>query len=468
VGALDIGADERSAAPVVARMLTKNDVGPGLGGPPPEPVQPPIDFEAENLAHIESGGTYTLSFEDTASGGQFASPHITNPADPLYPVRHRFVTFNGDGVPPPPDGEWIEFTLPDVPRGTYNLVLRYKSHPTNRAVMRLFVDGVPLGATLNQLTSATFKTNDFGVVRFDLPGSHIVRLAVVGKTNTSGPWNLTADVFSLVPDSKRPVIVTPLPDLALEATGPAGATATYSASATDNKDGTVPVVFTPPSGSLFPLGTTTVTATATDFHGNVATATFAVRVFDTTPPALSVPADVVAEATGPEGAAVTLSASATDIVDGTVPVVFDPASGSVFPLGTTTVTATATDAAGNSSEGTFTVTVRDTTPPVLDSQTVTPHEIWPPNHKMVPVVVGVRVRDAVDGTPDTRIVSVTSNEPTDGTDWEVTGPLTLNLRADRAGSGTGRVYTIVVASIDDFGNASTVSLYVVVPHDRGR
>jgi poly(beta-D-mannuronate) lyase len=364
--AKDKGADEVSGAPVVARILNVSDVGPGIGGPTPEPTPPPIDFEAENLGHSEAGGSYSVSFEDTASGGAFASPHITNPADPLFPVRHRFVTFGGDGMPPPPDGEWIEFVIPGLPRGTYNLVLRYKSHPANRAVVRLSVDGAVQGNDLNQLSGATFKPQDFGVVRFDAPGDHVVRLAVVGKTNVpTTPWNMTADVFSFVPDSKKPVITTPLPDLTLEATGPGGAVATYSASATDIKDGLVPVVFTPPSGTELPLGTTPVTATATDFHGNVATVTFEVTVVDTTAPVLSLPADITAEATSPAGAVVAFSPSATDIVDGSVPVVSSPASGSVFALGTTAVTATATDAAGNAATGTFNVTVVDTTAPVL-------------------------------------------------------------------------------------------------------
>ena len=52
------------------------------------------------------------------------------------------------------------------------------------------------------------------------------------------------------------------------------------------------------------------------------------------------------------------AASATDLVDGSVPVGCSPRSGSVFPAGTTTVTCTATDAHGNSTTGSFTVTVQ--------------------------------------------------------------------------------------------------------------
>jgi hypothetical protein len=84
---------------------------------------------------------------------------------------------------------------------------------------------------------------------------------------------------------------------------------------------------------------------------------------DTTPPFLGLPPDVAAEATGPAGSVVTFSTSAWDRVDGDVPVACDPASGSTFALGATTVLCRATDAAGNTANGSFEVRVVDTTPP---------------------------------------------------------------------------------------------------------
>ena len=149
-----------------------------------------------------------------------------------------------------------------------------------------------------------------------------------------------------------------LSDLVLEATGPGGAVGTYTGTATDDLDGAVPVAFTPPSGTLFALGTTTVTAAAQDFAGNTALATFEVAVRDTTPPILTLPADRTVDTTSAAGAVVTFSAAAQDLVDGSVPVALTPPSGSLFPLGATTVAAVATDAAGNRAAGSFTVTVR--------------------------------------------------------------------------------------------------------------
>src|SRR5262249_58557843 len=70
---------------------------------------------------------------------------------------------------------------------------------------------------------------------------------------------------------------------------------------------------TPTWGATFALGTTTVTCTATDAHDNPATGTFAVTVQDTTAPTISLPNDVTAEATGPNGAPVTFKTSAIDL-----------------------------------------------------------------------------------------------------------------------------------------------------------
>jgi hypothetical protein len=115
----------------------------------------------------------------------------------------------------------------------------------------------------------------------------------------------------------------------------------------------------------------------------------------------------------------------------------------------------------------------ETTPPDITSLIATPNTISPPNHKLVPVTISVTVTDNCDAAvvQSCRIISVTSNEPVSGTgegdtapDWEITGNLTLNLRAERAGSGTGRIYTIIVQCSDNAGNSATRSTMVIVPH----
>jgi hypothetical protein len=126
------------------------------------------------------------------------------------------------------------------------------------------------------------------------------------------------------------------------------------------------------------------------------------------------------------------------------------------------VTCTATDAAGNTGSASFTVTVENTAPPSTIKVTATPDSIWPPNKKMVPVAVKVTATSGP--APNAKIVSVACNETIAASDVKITGPLTLNLRADRNGNGSGRVYTINVS----YGSGSTATVQVKVPHDQGK
>jgi rhamnogalacturonan endolyase len=188
------------------------------------------------------------------------------------------------------------------------------------------------------------------------------------------------------------------------------------------------------------------------------------------PPTLNAPADLVLEATGAGGAIANYTATAFDLIGTPLPVTYSIQPGSLFAIGTTEVTVSTTDIYGTTVSDTFNVTVQDTTAPVFNSLTVDPNQLLVPNHKMVAVTVTADVTDVVDPSPVTRIISVTSNESIDDTgdgstepDWEITGDLTLNLRAERSGSGSGRVYTITVESRDSAGNVSTQTVTVTVP-----
>src|SRR5262249_31064783 len=103
--------------------------------------------------------------------------------------------------------------------------------------------------------------------------------------------------------------------------------------------------------------TATVTCEAHDASGNVANASFPVTVTDTTPPVVAVPAGIADNTTDPNGKRELFTATATDLVDPTPTVACNPASGSTFPLGATTVTCTATDRSGNAASKSFTVTI---------------------------------------------------------------------------------------------------------------
>ncbi|HEX8617701.1 MAG TPA: HYR domain-containing protein [Thermoanaerobaculia bacterium] len=266
-------------------------------------------------------------------------------------------------------------------------------------------------------------------------------------------FNPAVAAFYVTVAGGAPVLNVPA-DIVAEATGSAGTVVSYVVTATE--DGVV--ACTPGSGSTFPLGTTAVVCTATNGSGSTSGG-FNVTVVDTRAPVLSLPSSITAEASGPDGAAVTYTATASDVVEGSVAVTCAPVSGSTFAAGTTLVSCTSADSAGNTATGSFAVTVLDTTPPQITSATVSPDLLWPPNHQMVPVTVTVVATDLVDPAPIVRIVSIASNQPVNGTgdgdmgpDWTVTSALTANLRAERAGSAE-RIYTITIEASDAAGNS---------------
>jgi hypothetical protein len=190
--------------------------------------------------------------------------------------------------------------------------------------------------------------------------------------------------------------------------------------------------------------------------------------------------DQIVECTGPGGATIKLDGSGSIDPDG------DPLSytwfgdfgilsGSVItaklPLGTHQITLLVNDGNGPSgdSSATLTVTVRDTTTPQL-SVTLSRTQLWPPNHKLIPIDAAIVATDACSAAPHVVLESITSNEPgnddiqdaTFGTDDR-----SFRLRAERLGRGDGRVYTITYRATDDSGNTTVQHREVRVPHDQG-
>ncbi|HEY0372645.1 MAG TPA: HYR domain-containing protein [Thermoanaerobaculia bacterium] len=286
-------------------------------------------------------------------------------------------------------------------------------------------------------------------------------------TAVDAHFNLTTEFFFVRVTGGPPQLTVP-DDKFVEATSAAGAVVDFADEVIAEEANSV--VCAPASGSVFALGTTKVTCTATNAAGSTS-GSFNIIVDDHAGPVLNI-ADVEAEATSPAGANVSYTATATDAVEGPVAIVCDPLSGTFFAFGTTEVLCTASDSRGNVTAGSFNVIVQDTTAPTIVVATASPNSLWPPNHKMVPIALTVSATDAVDPTPSLYIVSVTSNQPINGTgdgdtapDWQITGPLSLNVRAERAG-GSERVYTITVAATDLYGNVSTAQILVRVPDSR--
>ena len=108
------------------------------------------------------------------------------------------------------------------------------------------------------------------------------------------------------------------------------------------------------------------------------------------------------------------------------------------------------------------------------SVSVTPDSIWPVNHKYINVTATVKAADNFDPSPTITLISVTSNEPDNGTgdgdtpnDIVIVDNYHFKLRAERAGGGAGRIYTITYRATDACGNSATRAVTVTVPKSKG-
>jgi hypothetical protein len=144
---------------------------------------------------------------------------------------------------------------------------------------------------------------------------------------------------------------------------------------------------------------------------------------------------------------------------------------SPYALGDTSVLLTATDPQGAFSQATGVVTVVDQTAPAVGAVSLSTGSLWPPNHAMVDVAVDYGVTDNCSAA--SCVLTVSSNETVNGsgdgntaTDWQVVDAHHVRLRAERAGDGGGRIYTLTLTCTDAVGNTSVRSATVLVPHNR--
>jgi hypothetical protein len=163
-----------------------------------------------------------------------------------------------------------------------------------------------------------------------------------------------------VVDTAPPQLALPQKVSAL-ATSRRGAAVTYAVTARDAVDGAIVPSCTPPSGATFAVGRAVVRCSARDSHGNARHVSFGVEVLDGAP-TLELPATVTAAAVDARGASVPLHFEAQDAVDGSIAASCSPAK-QIFPIGSTKVTCSAKDSAGNVVSGSLVVVVRDETAP---------------------------------------------------------------------------------------------------------
>ena len=307
----------------------------------------PVTFAASAYDAVDGSRPVTCT---TASGSGYAS-------DDSFPVGTTVLTCSATdkagntGISDPFDVVVTDTTPPEVSTPA-NVVVGNDAATVSypNATATDLVDGV-VPATCTPSSGTKFA-----------PGTTTVTCSATDKAGNAGASTFTVEVQ----DVTKPIVTVPA-DTTVEATSANGAAVTYdAATAEDDVDGSLTPTCSKASGSIFPLGTTEITCSATDKAGNVGDSSFTVIVEDTTAPAVTVPASIAKEATSAAGATATYSASASDKVDGSITATCEPASGSTFALGSTTVICSATDSAGNTGTDSFTVTVSDTTAPIVN------------------------------------------------------------------------------------------------------
>jgi hypothetical protein len=144
------------------------------------------------------------------------------------------------------------------------------------------------------------------------------------------------------------------------------------------------------------------------------------------------------------------------------------ANGTVLNNSATVSAALDVDLSNNSANASNTAS---NPPPVISNQTVSTPMLLTPNHQLNEITVSYDVSDNCG--PVTNTLSVQSNEPINGLgdgdtapDWVVVDSHHVRLRAERSGTGTGRIYTITITSTDSAGNSSSKQVFVTVPHSR--
>ena len=367
-------------------VVTVNDTG-----------MPALSLPANIVVNIASGNSVAITDPQivsflagaTATDDVDGSVLVTNNAPGSFPVGVTIVTFSFTDVAGNTASDTATVTVSDTGLPTVtappDLALSVASGSNILATESSIATFLSSATAQDDVDNDGTLTNS---VTNNAPGSFSVGVTIVTFSVTDVAGNTgTASAVIAISDAGAPT-VTPPPDLALSvASGssilatdePLIATFLSSATAQDDIDLSVPVINNAPGS--YPVGVTTVTFSATDSSGNTGVATAVVTVNDTGMPALSLAANIVVNIASGNSVAITdpqivsflAGATATDDVDGSLTVTNDAPA--VLPIGVTTVTFSATDAAGNSVSATAVVTVTVTAPPPALSFSASPTTI---------------------------------------------------------------------------------------------
>jgi len=329
--------DEHGATDADEVVVVVEDTSPPV-------ITPPDDAVVEQTT--PEGVAFELeppAFSDLAD----PNPTITNDAPAVFPVGTTVVTWtatdSSGNTSTVTQTVTVADTTPPVIAQPADVTLEQASPEGTQA--QLTAPAVSDAADPNPAVSS----NAPGVFP---PGMTVVTWTAVDASGNS----TTAQQNVMVQDTVPPAISAPANVTAEQTNRDGTAVELGQPTVTDVADPSPAVTNDAPA--LFTLGATVVTWTATDASGNSATAQQTVTMVDTTPPEIVQPADVTVDEAHPSGTVVVFEPpEATDICDADVEVTLSPVSGSIFMLGDTVVTCTATDDFGNSATATFTVHV---------------------------------------------------------------------------------------------------------------
>lgn len=238
----------------------------------------------------QTNSTTTYPILQVAAGGNASATSAAQPPSNAFDGNLTSVWQTAPGV--------TTATLTyEVPGGGTALVTRYDvvSAPDSPARdprdwrFEASADGVGwvvLDTRTGETFSARSQVRTFGFAsNSEYRFYRLVITANNGDTSSLQLGELRLFYPDLAPDTAPPVITTP-GNMTVAGTSSAGAYVFFEVSAVDAVSGNVPATATPVSGSLFPVGNTTVTVTARDAAGNTANSTFVVTV---TAPQLAAP-----------------------------------------------------------------------------------------------------------------------------------------------------------------------------------
>ena len=234
------------------------------------------------------------------------------------------------------------------------------------------LDGVPQATICNN----NCGSNPPSAAVVNLPPSSLpCTMHAITVTVTDALGRTASSTSSVLFSPTLPTILNCPSNIIATCAGTGGTPVSYGTQGVGFCPGPVTVLCAPPSGSFFAAGATPVTCYAVDGCGRQSSnCTFTVTVTDSTPPTIHCPTNVTVSSSSSDRTPVNFLVAATDNCDPTVTVVCTPPSGSLFPIGTTLVSCTATDQSGNSSARSFPVVVQAL--PCLDNL-FPPIASWP-------------------------------------------------------------------------------------------